>query len=139
MLSGLAIQVSHKVFKTSHTLLKPLLSHQQDDDDGSNPFLPFMHGMMQSLLSAEILLPSMKELLEKYPKYLEENGEKIPQVDKERYIKQQELFQIICQIFHPERPVPLSYAIADIAGEIHPLNAVRSGRARTSSTSSRPS
>src|SRR5919106_3115529 len=36
----------------------------------------------------------------------------------------------IVPIFHPERPVPLSYAIADLAGEIHPLHAVRSGRAR---------
>src|SRR3989475_5089589 len=43
----------------------------------------------------------------------------------------------ILPIFHPERPVPLSYAIADIAGEIHPLNAVRSGRARVVGDESR--
>src|SRR5687768_16840474 len=36
----------------------------------------------------------------------------------------------IVPIFHPERPVPLSYAIADLAGDIHPLQAVRTGRAR---------
>lgn len=58
-------------------------------------FLPFMEGMMQSLLSAEILLPSIKELLEKYPKYLEENGDKISAEDKERYEKQLELYKII--------------------------------------------
>lgn len=40
--------------------------------------------MMQSLLSAEILLPSIKELLEKYPKYLEENDSKLSAEDKER-------------------------------------------------------
>lgn len=39
---------------------------------------------MQSLLSAEILLPSIKELLEKYPKYLEENDSKLSAEDKER-------------------------------------------------------
>src|SRR5947207_6411605 len=43
----------------------------------------------------------------------------------------------IVPIFHPERPVPLSYAIADLAGEIHPLNAVRSGRARVVGDESR--
>lgn len=76
-------------------------------------FLPFMEGMMQSLLSAEILLPSIKELLEKYPKYLAENGDKISAEDKERlvifhssfclyyykniyrYEKQMELYKII--------------------------------------------
>jgi superfamily II RNA helicase len=36
----------------------------------------------------------------------------------------------IVPIFHPERPVPLSYAIADLAGDVHPLHAVRSGQAR---------
>lgn len=46
-----------------------------------------MEGMMQSLLSAEILLPSIKELLEKYPKYLEENDAKLSAEDKERWVK----------------------------------------------------
>lgn len=55
-----------------------------------------MQGMMQSLLSAEVLLPSLKELLEKYPSWLEENKDKISAEDKERYSKQQELFKIIC-------------------------------------------
>src|SRR5437764_6427046 len=43
----------------------------------------------------------------------------------------------ILPIFHPERPVPLSYAIADLAGEIHPLAAVRSGKARVIGDESR--
>jgi superfamily II RNA helicase len=43
----------------------------------------------------------------------------------------------IVPIFHPERPVPLSYAIADLAGDIHPLSAVRSGRARVVGDESR--
>src|SRR2546422_4376614 len=36
----------------------------------------------------------------------------------------------VVAIEHPDRPVPLSYAIADLAGEIHPYERVRSGRAR---------
>lgn len=67
-------------------------------------FLPFMEGMMQSLLSAEILLPSIKELLEKYPKYLEENGDKISAEDKERYEKQLELYKVIEAHLEAENP-----------------------------------
>jgi superfamily II RNA helicase len=43
----------------------------------------------------------------------------------------------IVPIFHPDRPVPLSYAIADLAGDIHALAAVRSGRARVVGDESR--
>src|SRR4030095_2469981 len=35
----------------------------------------------------------------------------------------------IVPIYHPHRPVPLAYVIADLAGEIHELAAVRGGRA----------
>src|SRR5215510_9881914 len=35
----------------------------------------------------------------------------------------------IVPIYHPHRPVPLAYVIADLAGEIHELGAVRGGRA----------
>ncbi len=36
----------------------------------------------------------------------------------------------IVPVYHPHRPVPLSYALADLAGEIHDFDKVRSGRAR---------
>src|SRR5262245_50931257 len=36
----------------------------------------------------------------------------------------------IVPIYHPHRPVPLSYALADLAGEIHEFDKVRTGRAR---------
>src|SRR6058998_492014 len=36
----------------------------------------------------------------------------------------------IVPIYHPHRPVPLAYMIADLAGEIHDVDRVRSGRAR---------
>ena len=64
-------------------------------DSEGNTFLPFMEGMMQSLLSAEILLPSIKELIEKYPKFLEENAAKLTTEDKERYGKQLALYKTI--------------------------------------------
>src|SRR3989454_8577925 len=36
----------------------------------------------------------------------------------------------IVPIYHPHRPVPVSYAVADLAGEIHEFDKVRTGRAR---------
>ncbi|KAL5279922.1 PEX19 family protein [Megaselia abdita] len=73
-------------------------------EEGNNPFLPFMEGMMQSLLSAEILLPSIKELLDKYPSYLAENADTIPAEDKERFEKQHELFKVIKADLESEKP-----------------------------------
>jgi superfamily II RNA helicase len=43
----------------------------------------------------------------------------------------------IVPVYHPQRPVPLRYAIADLAGEIHPLERVRAGRAHVIGDESR--
>lgn len=69
----------------------------------SNAFLPFMQGMMQSLLSAEVLLPSLKEIVSKYPAWLEENGSKITTEDKERYEGQLKLMQEVCGELEKEK------------------------------------
>lgn len=80
------------------------LGLEEGAEPDENPFLPFMEGMMQSLLSAEILLPGIKDLLEKYPKYLEENADKISPSDKERYEKQLDLYKVICTRLEAENP-----------------------------------
>src|SRR5215475_11236583 len=36
----------------------------------------------------------------------------------------------IVAIYHPQRPVPLHYAVADLAGQVHDYDDVRRGRAR---------
>jgi superfamily II RNA helicase len=36
----------------------------------------------------------------------------------------------IVPVYHPHRPVPLSYALADLAGEIHDFDKVRTGQAQ---------
>src|SRR5262245_52158473 len=36
----------------------------------------------------------------------------------------------ILPVYHPHRPVPLSYALADLAGEIHDFDKVRTGKAQ---------
>lgn len=75
------VSCSFILLKKNISKIRPFLS--QDGGD-NNPFLPFVQGMMQSLLSAEVLLPSLKELLEKYPVWLAENGDKIDPADRER-------------------------------------------------------
>ncbi|KAI5640420.1 pex19 protein family domain-containing protein [Phthorimaea operculella] len=68
-----------------------------------NMFVPFMQGMMQSLLSKEVLYPSLKELVDKYPAWLAENKGKIEQAEYERFSKQQELMQQVCAELEPEQ------------------------------------
>lgn len=66
-------------------------------------FVPFMQSMMQSLLSAEILLPSLKDLVEKYPKYLQDNAEKLSAADKEKYEKQFVLIKEVVEELEKEK------------------------------------
>ncbi|KAF9410697.1 hypothetical protein HW555_010289 [Spodoptera exigua] len=52
-----------------------------------NMFVPFMQGMMQSLLSKEVLYPSLKDLVDKYP----------------AFEKQQKLMELVCAELEPEQ------------------------------------
>ncbi|KAJ8707590.1 hypothetical protein PYW07_011267 [Mythimna separata] len=69
----------------------------------TNMFVPFMQGMMQSLLSKEVLYPSLKELVDKYPKWLEDNKGKIEQTEYDRFSKQQKLMEQVCSELEPEQ------------------------------------
>lgn len=68
-----------------------------------NMFVPFMQGMMQSLLSKEVLYPSLKELVDKYPTWLAENKGKIEQSEYDRFEKQLELMEQVCTELKPEQ------------------------------------
>ncbi|XP_046975686.1 peroxisomal biogenesis factor 19 [Vanessa cardui] len=74
-----------------------------DANQEGNMFVPFMQGMMQSLLSKEVLYPSLKELLDKYPTWLAENKGKVEQSEYERFEKQQSLMQQVCAELEPEQ------------------------------------
>ncbi|CRL01474.1 CLUMA_CG014477, isoform A [Clunio marinus] len=74
-----------------------------NESGDNNAFLPFMQGMMQSLLSAEVLLPSLKEIVTKYPAWLAENGSKITADEKERYENQLKLMQEVCGELEKEK------------------------------------
>ncbi|CAK1593000.1 unnamed protein product [Parnassius mnemosyne] len=69
----------------------------------SNMFVPFMQGMMQSLLSKEVLYPSLKDLVDRYPTWLAENKGKIEQSEYERFEKQQKLMEEVCAELEPEQ------------------------------------
>lgn len=72
---------------------------QQD----GNIFVPFMQGMMQSLLSKEVLYPSLKELVDKYPTWLEENKGKVDATEYERFENQQKLMNQVCSELEAEQ------------------------------------
>uniref|UniRef100_A0A2M4BUX1 Peroxin-19 n=1 Tax=Anopheles marajoara TaxID=58244 RepID=A0A2M4BUX1_9DIPT len=69
----------------------------------NNAFLPFMQNMMQSLLSAEVLLPSLRDLVEKYPKWLQDNAATVPKEDRERYEKQLVMMKDVCAELEQEK------------------------------------
>ena len=72
-------------------------------DDANNPdfdnVLPMMENMMQSLLSADILYPPLKELCNKYPEWLAENRQSLKSKEYENYNKQYEVTRELCHEF----------------------------------------
>ncbi|GLV36650.1 Peroxin 19 [Carabus blaptoides fortunei] len=68
-----------------------------------NAFLPFMQGMMQSLLSKEVLYPSLKDILDKFPGWLDENKSKLDAAELERYTKQKDLMNEVCTELEAEQ------------------------------------
>lgn len=68
-----------------------------------NDFLPFMQGLMGSLLSKEMMYPSLKEMSDKYPGWLEENKASLSASDLEGYSKQLSLIKNSCEIYESEK------------------------------------
>lgn len=82
--------------------LAKILSQTSLEDMGGG-ILPLMKGMMQSLLSKELLYPSLKEIVDKYPAWLEGKKESLPPEDLERFTKQLELMQKVCTELESEK------------------------------------
>lgn len=74
----------------------------QQDGGEQNAFVPFMQGMMQSLLSKDVLYPSLKDILSKYPSWMEANGGALSSEERSQYEKQQELMTEICALLEKE-------------------------------------
>ena len=64
--------------------------------------LPMMEGMMQSLMSKELLYPPMKDIADKFPGWLADNRNKITDELYNKYNKQFELTKQICFLFESE-------------------------------------
>ena len=67
-------------------------------------FMPMVQGMMKSLMSKDVLYPSLKEITNKYPAWLSENKGKIDCDEHKKYSKQFELMKQICTEFESEKP-----------------------------------
>ncbi|KAM9294710.1 peroxisomal biogenesis factor 19 [Gastrophryne carolinensis] len=105
-LSGLA--------KNANDLQNPSLSEEElarameglgmDEAEGEGNILPFMQNIMQNLLSKEVLYPSLKEITDKYPEWLQSHRDTLPPQEHQRYQEQHNLMSRICQKFESEQP-----------------------------------
>ncbi|XP_071842795.1 peroxisomal biogenesis factor 19-like [Apostichopus japonicus] len=71
-------------------------------EGGDDVLLPMVQNMMENLLSKDVLYPSLKEVTDKYPQWLEENKGKLSESDYERYCKQQGTMYRVCQQYEEE-------------------------------------
>ncbi|XP_069115742.1 peroxisomal biogenesis factor 19-like [Argopecten irradians] len=72
-------------------------------EEGQDGFMPMMQGMMKNLLSKDVLYPSLKEMSQKYPKWLEENQDKTEKSQLEKYESQLAIIKDICEEFEKEK------------------------------------
>ncbi|XP_067945245.1 peroxisomal biogenesis factor 19-like [Watersipora subatra] len=71
--------------------------------EGAGDFVPMMENMMSSLLSKDILYPSLKDLADKYPEWLSANNGKLPKNQFDKYTKQFDIVSRLCDCYKSER------------------------------------
>lgn len=76
--------------------------NESGGDDILPNFLPLMQDVMQKLLSKELLYPALKDMVVKYPKWLEEKQGTLEQKQYDRYCQQYQLMKEICEEFEKE-------------------------------------
>jgi len=64
--------------------------------------LPMMEGMMQSLLSKELLYPAIKDMNSQFPAWLDDNKDKISAEEHAKFVKQYQITTKICAQFESE-------------------------------------
>ncbi|XP_051989905.1 peroxisomal biogenesis factor 19-like [Xyrauchen texanus] len=69
-------------------------------EDGN--ILPIMQSIMQNLLSKEVLYPSLKEITEKYPEWLDSNRQSLPPDQFTQYEQQYRIMGEICSQFEKD-------------------------------------
>ncbi|GFZ08302.1 peroxin 19-2 [Actinidia rufa] len=78
------------------------LAKQFEELAGSQDMESIVETMMQQLLSKEILHEPMKEIGERYPKWLEEHKSKLSKDDYERYSHQYKLIKDLIEVYETE-------------------------------------
>ncbi|PRD20033.1 UNVERIFIED_CONTAM: Peroxisomal biogenesis factor 19 [Trichonephila clavipes] len=102
-------QQAQNIPETSPEDLANLLSGLGMGGDGNNPdvenlpeIMPLMQSVMQRLMSKELLYPSIKEIVEKYPGWLNEQKSTLKTEEYDNYQKQFEIMKEICDEFEKE-------------------------------------
>ncbi|XP_072774663.1 peroxisomal biogenesis factor 19 isoform X2 [Taeniopygia guttata] len=74
------------------------------EEGGGDGVLPVMRSIMESLLSKDVLYPSLKEITEKYPEWLRQHEGSLSPEQRARFGAQQALMLRICAELERERP-----------------------------------
>lgn len=82
--------------------LKAMTDMNLESGEGELDFLPLMQGMMQNLLSKDVLYPALKDLQEKYPAWLEEKKSSLSAEELNRYNRQLSLVSEVCSEYEDE-------------------------------------
>ncbi|KFM83222.1 hypothetical protein X975_02228, partial [Stegodyphus mimosarum] len=69
------------------------------DPEQVSELMPLMHNVMQKLMSKELLYPSLKEIVDKYPQWLNEKHATLKEEDYNLYKKQYDLMKTVCDEF----------------------------------------
>ena len=73
-----------------------------NSEEGEEGLMRAMQGMMNTLLSKDVLYPSLKDLCEQYPKWLDSHRDKLPPEEVTRYSKQLDIMISVCKEFEKE-------------------------------------
>ncbi|KAF9107068.1 Peroxisome chaperone and import receptor [Mortierella sp. AM989] len=95
-------QVDAKVAEESEEALMAEMMRQMEGMSEGGDFQNVLEGMMEQLMSKEILYEPMLDLKEKYPQWLKDNKEKLPAEEYARYEKQYGYVKEIVEFF--DRP-----------------------------------
>ncbi|KAF0291519.1 Peroxisomal biogenesis factor 19 [Amphibalanus amphitrite] len=84
-------------------LLKAFSGSGDGPDAGAlDSFMPLMQTVMSSILSKDVLYPSLKDVAGRYPAWLEANSSSLSTEDKDRYSQQHRLMVEVCEVFEEE-------------------------------------
>ncbi|XP_037069605.1 peroxisomal biogenesis factor 19-like [Pollicipes pollicipes] len=65
-------------------------------------FMPLMQTVMSSILSKDVLYPSLKDVSDRYPAWLAEHGPALAEPERQRYQRQHQLMLDVCAVFEEE-------------------------------------